>query len=164
LPTGATRAGRVGASAAAQRTEIVTGLASKRPEIERLANQAIARIDPGIVADLSRGYAVGVERAVEAVLDYVLACLAAGSTAVEPVPLVALDQARRAAKAGVGLDIVLRRYTAGDRALRRILAGELTGHGAAIVDDVHMITDEAVDAVMRCVAAEFDAEAARLSR
>jgi PucR C-terminal helix-turn-helix domain/GGDEF-like domain len=132
--------------------------------MERLANQAIARIEPGAGADLSRGYEVGTERAVEAVIDYVLACVIAGSTAAEPVPLAVLDQTRRAARAGVALDIVLRRHTAGDRALRRILGGDLAKLDRAVVDDVHVIADEAIDVVMRCVVAEFEAEAARLSR
>lgn len=156
--------GKAQSTAAILRSEIVTGLISKRCEIERLANHSIARIGPGIVGDLSHEYADGVERVLESVLDYVFACLNAGSTAVEPVPMVPLEQARRAAKAGVGLDVVLRRYTAGDRALRRILACELAGLDRAIVDDVHIVADEAIDSVMRCVAAEFDAEAARLSR
>lgn len=157
-------AGRAGSSAAARRSEIATGLSSRRPEIERLAKRSIARIEPGIVADLPCGYVAGVERAVEAVFDYVLACLSAGSTATEPVPLPALEQARRAAKAGVGMDVVLRRYTAGDRALRRVLASELAGLDQDIVDDIHAVSDEAVDAVMQCVATEYDAEATRISR
>jgi hypothetical protein len=160
----ATAAGEVAFSTAAQRAEIVTGLATRRPEIERLANQAITRIEPGIAADLSRAYEVGTERAVAAVIDHVLACVTAGSTAVEPVPLAALAQARRAAKAGVGLDIVLRRYTAADRALRRILAGDLARLERSVIDEVHAIADEAIDVVMRAVVAEFEAEAARLSR
>jgi DNA-binding transcriptional ArsR family regulator len=156
--------GKGGSLAAAQRAEVAAGLAARRPEIERLANEAIARVEPPTTADVSRGYSEGIERAVGAVFDYVLASLTAGSATVGPVPLVALDQARRAAKAGVGLETVLRRYTAGDRALRRVLAGQLGGLEPSIVDDVHTLTDEAVDAVMRGAAAEFDAETARLSK
>jgi hypothetical protein len=164
---GAARARPPGAaalSAAARRAEIVAGIVSRRDGIERQARQAIGRIEPGIADDLSRGYEGGSGPAIEAVMDYVLACVAAGTTAVEPVPFDALEQARRAARAGVGLDVVLRRYTAGDRALRRVLAGDLAGLDQAIVDEVHTIADEAIDVVVRSVVAEFDAEAARLSR
>lgn len=156
--------GKAQPSSSALRSEIVTRLVSTRHEIERQANHSIARVTPGIVVDLSRGYAVGIEDAVAAVFDYVLACLTAGTTAVEPVPFTALEQARRAAKAGIGLDVVLRRYTAGDRALRRILTRELAGLDSRVADNVYAIVDDAIDMVMQCVATEFDAEAARLSR
>lgn len=155
--------GRRGSRAADQRVEIAAGLAAKRPAIERMANDAIGRVEPPLPIDSQSEYEHGIARAVQGVLDYVLASLAAGSTAVEPVPLVALDQARRAAKMGVGIDTVLRRYAAGDRALRRALATELEGRDRAMGDDVHTLADEAVDRVMRQAVAEFDAETARIS-
>jgi PucR C-terminal helix-turn-helix domain/GGDEF-like domain len=155
--------GKRRSQAADQRVAIAAGLAAKRPEIERIANDAIGRVEPPVPVDSQSEYEHGIARAVQGVLDYVLASLAAGSTAVEPVPLVALDQARRAAKAGVGIDTVLRRYAAGDRALRRALAAELTGRDRSIGDDVHTLAEEAVDRVMRDAAAEFDAETTRLS-
>ncbi len=155
--------GKRGSWAAEQRAEIAAALAVMRPEIERNANDAIGRVEPSLPGDSQREYEHGIARAVQGVLDYVLAALAAGSTAVEPVPLVALDQARRAARMGVGLDTVLRRYAAGDRALRRAIAAELDGRDESVADDVHTLADEAVDQAMGAAAAEFDAEIARLS-
>lgn len=152
-----------GSPASLRRTEIVTRLAAERGEIERLANEAIARVDPAEPVDLPGTYVHGVEEAVEAVFDHILGTLVAGSASAEPVPLAALDQARRAAKAGVARDTVLRRYMAGDRALRRVLDREFAGFAPSVVDDVHRLMDEVVDVVMRSAAAEFDAEAARLS-
>ncbi|MFT3864039.1 MAG: helix-turn-helix domain-containing protein [Solirubrobacterales bacterium] len=141
----------------------MTRLAADRGEIERLANEAIARVDPAEPVDLPRTYLDGIEQAVGAVFDHILGALVAGSAAAQPVPLAALDQARRAAKAGVARDTVLRRYMAGDRALRRVLDRESAGFAPSVIDDVHHLMDEVVDIVMRSAAAEFDAEAARLS-
>jgi PucR C-terminal helix-turn-helix domain/GGDEF-like domain len=150
-------------STAPRLSDLASNLSANRLEIESLAMTAISRIEPVADGDPFGEYPRGVQRTVEAVVDYVLTCLAAGSTAVVPVPEAALEQARHAAKAGVALDVVLRRYTAGDIALRRILAAELAGFPRATENDAYGIADEAIDSVLRCAAAGFEAEAGRLS-
>jgi AcrR family transcriptional regulator len=58
-------------------------------------------------------YLAGLHAAVAAALEYVLTGIELGEEGVGQVPTVALEQARRAARVGVGLDTVLRRYVVG---------------------------------------------------
>jgi hypothetical protein len=62
-------------------------------------------------------YAEGLRAAVSAALEYALAAIARGSERPAPVPLELRAQARLAARSGVGLDTVLRRYCAGSALL-----------------------------------------------
>jgi hypothetical protein len=78
-------------------------------------------------------YVVGLREAVSAALDYGLAAIREEARG-EPVPLALLEQARAAARNGVSLDTVLRRYLAGYTLLcdQVLLEGErdpgLDGH------------------------------------
>jgi AcrR family transcriptional regulator len=58
-------------------------------------------------------YVAGLRAAGVAALDFVLVGIERSGKSLEPVPAAALEQARRAARTGVGLDTVLRRYLAG---------------------------------------------------
>ncbi len=69
-------------------------------------------------------YFDGLRLAVAAALDYGLAAIDAPGDTSDPIPIVLLAQARTAARGGVGLDIVLRRYTAGYALLREFLIDE----------------------------------------
>lgn len=70
-------------------------------------------------------YVVGLRAAGVAALDYVLIGLERSGKSLEPVPAAALAQARRAARAGVGLETVLRRYLAGYALLERFVIQEV---------------------------------------
>src|SRR5215472_12640675 len=56
-------------------------------------------------------YVAGLRAAGTAALDYVFAGVERWKEFLEPVPVEAIEQARRAARAGVGLETVLRRYS-----------------------------------------------------
>jgi AcrR family transcriptional regulator len=58
-------------------------------------------------------YVEGLRAAAAAALDYVLSGVERGGGSLVPVPVAVLEQAQRAARAGVGLDTVIRRYVAG---------------------------------------------------
>jgi AcrR family transcriptional regulator len=58
-------------------------------------------------------YVAGLRAAGVAALDYALVGIERFGESLEAVPLAALEQARRAARTGMGLDTVLRRYLAG---------------------------------------------------
>lgn len=80
---------------------------------------ALARVygvsDPASLSDPE--YVAGLRNAVAAALDYGLAGIELGEERVGPIPVVLLAQARHAARSGVELDTVLRRYIAGDALL-----------------------------------------------
>ena len=67
--------------------------------------------DPVGLADAE--YVAGLRLAVGAAVDYGLVGIEWGGEEAGPIPVVVAAQAQRAARSGVSLDIVLRRYTAG---------------------------------------------------
>ena len=69
-------------------------------------------------------YVAGLRGAVVAAVDYGLEGIERGEEWVGPVPVVAVVQARRAARVGVSLDTVLRRYVAGDALLEGFVMEE----------------------------------------
>ena len=104
-------------------TALSTLLGERRAELELAAfNRVCAIADPVEVSDPH--YADGLKLAVSAALDYGLAALEGVEEDAPPVPSVLLSQARLAARGGVSLDTVLRRYFAGYALLADFLVGE----------------------------------------
>jgi hypothetical protein len=94
------------------RAEFAERLRERRDEIEEaLLTRTYAIADPSEIADPE--YADGLRAAVRAALDYGLASVEQGEERAPPVPILLLAQARLAARSGIPLDIVLRRYFAG---------------------------------------------------
>jgi len=93
------------------RVRLAERLSQRRDEI---AQSLMARV--GAVSDprAAEGtdYALGLRKAVSTALDYGLAVLS-GRAQAEAIPAALLEQARTAARSGVNLDTVLRRYLAG---------------------------------------------------
>lgn len=91
---------------------LAADLRARLPEIEGAALvrvQAVA--NPREIDDLE--YAIGLRDAVGAALEYALQGIEAGGQEHTPLPDRLLAQARAAARNGVSLDTVLRRYSAG---------------------------------------------------
>jgi hypothetical protein len=87
-------------------------LEARREEIEQAAMiRTYAIADPAEAADPA--YARGLREAVVTALDYGLATIDRGEAHDLPIPVELLAQARLAARNGIGLDTVLRRYFAG---------------------------------------------------
>jgi hypothetical protein len=85
-------------------------LSDRLPELERTI---FTRIEA--VADPRNGdpdYLVGLRASVRVGLEYALRALKGGEEGAGPIPDLLLDQARKAARNGIGLDTVLRRYLA----------------------------------------------------
>jgi PucR C-terminal helix-turn-helix domain/GGDEF-like domain len=98
---------------------------------DEIAESLIARVcaisDP---REAGPEYVVGLREAVAAALDYGLAAIA-GRAPTGPVPVVLVEQARAAARNGVSLDTVLRRYLAGYTLLCDHLLSEAERDGGA---------------------------------
>jgi hypothetical protein len=100
-------------------------------------------------------YLAGLRAAVAAAVDYVLEGLERGEEWAGPIPVLASEQARRAARIGVPLDTVLRRYMAGqallgdyilheaERAGRESVTRELLRLQASLVDRLAMEVSQA---------------------
>jgi AcrR family transcriptional regulator len=100
-------------------------------------------------------YLAGLRAAGAAALDYVLVGIERLGEPLEAVPSALLAQARRAARAGVGLDTVLRRYLAGYAVLEDIIMQEaehdrLLGQGRAlrhVLWSISLLVDHLIAAV-----------------
>lgn len=87
-------------------------LRARRPEIEGVALARVYGVsDPAAMRDPE--YVAGLRAAVSAALDYGLAGIEHGEEGAGPPPALLLAQARHAARSGVSLGTVLRRYIAG---------------------------------------------------
>ena len=98
------------------RADVVARLRVRRGELVAALFARVRSVVADSVGDRDPEYVAGLRGAVEAAVDYVLAGLQRGHD--QPaVPEEVLAQARRAARSGVSLDAVLRRYMAGQALL-----------------------------------------------
>jgi AcrR family transcriptional regulator len=91
---------------------LVRRVRARRGELGEAILARVSAVGVGLATTGDRGYASGLRAALVAAVDYALASIEAG-VCVGRVPEAVRAQARRAARAGVGLDTVLRRYVAG---------------------------------------------------
>jgi hypothetical protein len=102
---------------------LVARLRERLPELEAtLATRVSAISDPREVADPA--YLPSLRAALTTALDYGLAAIELGERRAPGVPPALLAEARLAARAGVALDTVLRRYFAGNALLGDFLVDE----------------------------------------
>jgi len=104
-------------------SELGERLRARRSEIEQATlTRAYAISDPARIDDTA--YLSGLRAAVSAAISHGIEGIERGGRRVPPPPAALLTQARVAARAGVGLDTVLRRYLAGYALLRDFLIEE----------------------------------------
>jgi AcrR family transcriptional regulator/DNA-binding transcriptional ArsR family regulator len=111
-------------------------------------------------------YLAGLRAATVAALEHVLNGIERGGVSSEPAPAAALVQARRAARSGVGLDTVLRRYIAGYALLEGFIVREVArcrslGWGAVMLRDVLGGAGELVERLIGAVSEAYRLESAR---
>ncbi len=144
------------------RAGVLERLRARRAEIEqaifaRVSNQWFDRTgseDPE--------YVDGLRAAGVAALDYVLVGIERTGESLEPVPVAVLTQARRAARIGVGLETVLRRYVAGyavleDFVMREAERGPSLGQTGAL-REVLQIASALVDRLIAAVSGAYNKE------
>lgn len=138
-------------------------LEGRRPEIEEaILTRVCAISNPPETVDPS--YLEGLRAAVRVAVDHGLDAIDHGGRQSPPIPVVLLAQARLAARNGVSLDIVLRRYFTGFTVLGDFLieeaqaAGDVTGPAlqrllqaeASLFDDlIASLTEEYLRATVR---------------
>lgn len=145
------------------RAELVARLRARSAEIEdTIYNRVRQMADP--VEREDPEYRAYLRATVAEAIDYALLGIEQGEDWNGAIPEAAMVQARRAARTGVKLDAVLRRYAAGDR-----LVGEF------VVDEAAKLPNEAmrpllraqgphVDRMMAAVASEYMDELERIRR
>ena len=139
-------------------------LRSRREEIEQaIATRVFSISEPPETADPA--YLTGMRSSLTAALDYGLAAVEVGERRAPDVPLALITQARRAARSGVGVDVVLRRYSAGYAILLDFIVEEAEQAASLSVLRVLLRGQAAVfDRLAEAVTEEHGRESARLVR
>jgi hypothetical protein len=105
-------AGQALNGAQGERTLLRERLLGRREEIEAaISNRVFSLADPAEIGD--PGYTAGLREAVSVGIDYALHAVFESDGKQTPIPSALFVQAREAARNGVSLDTVLRRYLAG---------------------------------------------------
>jgi hypothetical protein len=145
------------------RAELSTRLRERRPEIEQaVLTRAFAVSDTSEPVDLDSldpTYLQGLRSAIAAAVDYGLEVIERGEERALSPPPVLLAQARLAARYGVGLDTVLRRYCAGYVLLFDFLIEEAERSGLRGTTLQRLLrTQAALDRLLAAVSEEYARE------
>lgn len=145
------------------RLELVARLRERLAEIE---DAIFARVRALTETDGEEDpeYVAGLRATISESADFALAHIEKGEEWTGPVPAAAVSQARRAARSGVRLDTVLRRYAAGDRLLGDFIMDEADRFPAQALRKVLRTHGPQVDRLMAAVATEYMAEVERMKR
>jgi PucR C-terminal helix-turn-helix domain/GGDEF-like domain len=150
------------------RMDVVARLRSRRVEIEEaiLARIRDVASDPAGTGDIQ--YEEGQRAAVAAVLDYALEGIEHGEERATLIPSAAVAQVHRAARSGVAVDTVMRRYTAahaelGDFVIQEADRSGLLAQGTAL-RSVQRTQASLLDRLLVTVNEEYAREVERLCR
>jgi hypothetical protein len=113
-------------------------------------------------------YLAGLRETVVAVIDYVLTGIEQGEEWAGPIPLVAVVQARRAARCGVSLDTLVLRYIAGHRLLGEFVNDEAdragySSYGHAL-HQLRRTQESLLERLTAAIATEYQRERERMER
>jgi hypothetical protein len=143
-------------------------LRARLPEIETAVFsriQALAEVgrepDP---LDADPSYLIGLRRAVVAAISHGIEGVEAGVDGPSTTSSAVISQARRAARAGVSIDIALRRVALGGRLLADFIMAEGGDIPNALISEILADQGAEVDRLMARVAIEYEDEVRRLTR
>ncbi len=143
------------------RVELALRLRSRTEEIEEEIFATIEAL-PATDAAETPEYVTGLRAAVVEVVELALSAIERDQGAERLTPISAVAQAKRAARAGIGVDTVMRRYAAGDRALCLLLAEESREFPSEVLREAQRALSATVDRLMAIAADEHALESARL--
>lgn len=135
-------------------------LIARRGEIEQTTFARIEAISD-VAQDTDPGYADALRETVAVAIDYAISTVEDRSESPPPVPMRLLSQARMAARAGVSLDTVLRRYFAGYTVLGQFTIDEVAktpGRRVPTVQTLLRAQAELFDRVLSEVTQEYKKE------
>jgi hypothetical protein len=150
------------------RAGVVARLRARRGE---LLEAIFVRVQAGTLAvadELDAEYLMGLRAAVAAAVEYSLEGVERGEEWEGTIPAAAVEQARRAARTGVSLDTVLRRYVAGDAFLGELVLeeadrGELAGE-RKVLREALRAQATVLDRLLAAVTTAYRDELARAGR
>jgi hypothetical protein len=109
-------------------------------------------------------YMEGLRATVATTVDYSLQGIEHGEEWAGPIPVLALEQARRAARVGVSLDTVLRRYVLGSSLLEGLVMEEADHRDLPGVRGALRAQASVLDRLLRAITAEYGKGLARAGR
>jgi hypothetical protein len=143
-----------GVSLAAVRAGLVARLRARRSELEdAIVTRVRAMSDP--VGDRDAEYVAGLHAAVTAAVELSFTVIEQGEEWSGLLPPATALQARRAARHGVSLDTVLRRYAAGDRLLGDFVMDEADHFPSGALRQVLRTQGTLLDRLMASIATEY---------
>jgi len=143
------------------RTAIAARLRARRGEIERAALARVYGISEP-ASDSDPEYLSGLRGAVAEAVEYGLVAIEGGEEGEPPVPTALLSQARLAARNGVTLDTVLRRYLTGFTLFSDFVMAEADAEqlsGDVSLHRVLQVQGSRFDRVVAAVTEEYNREA-----
>jgi hypothetical protein len=136
------------------RTELAGQLRKRSAEIEDVVFTRVRALSEAAEGE-DPEYRAGLRATVAEVVDYALVSIELGEDWAGPIPVAAAAQARMAARAGIRLDTVLRRYAAGDRLIGEFIMDEAEHLPTEIVREILRGQGPHVDRLMADVANEY---------
>ena len=157
-----------GVSVEDARADVVRRLRARRSE---LLEAVVARVRDNAFAgagEQDAEYLAGLRATVAAAVEYLLKELERGDDRPSPIPVAVLEQARRAARIGVSLDTVLRRYVVGSALLgecimEEIDRGDLPGAHSALRRALR-VQATVLERLLQAITVEYGAELERAER
>lgn len=145
----------------AARAELAARLRGRADEIEVAVLAQVRRL-AGATGREDVEYVEGLKATVGKIVEYGLEALERGEVDLGPIPETALAQVRRAARNGVSIEVVLRRYAAGERLLADFIIEEGTPLLGPALRELLTTQRIQIDHVMASVAEEYMRERDRL--
>ncbi len=145
------------------RAELVQRLRARSGEIENALVDRVQALSRNAEGD-DPDYRAGLRATVAESLDYALVGIERGNEWEGRLPAAAGAQARLAARSGVPLETVLRRYAAGDRLVGEFVLEEAAGMPHQQTQQILRSQGPHVDRLMAAVAAEYVEELELLRR
>ncbi len=150
------------------RIGIAARLRSQSSEIEQAIYARVLKAVPDPVIGEDRAYQASMRETISEVVSYGLEGMEHGPGWAEPIPAAAIAQARLAARIGVSLGTVLRRYVVGHGELGEFVMKEaevcgLSNHGSAL-HHIRRTQEALLERLTAAIEHEYDQERDRLSR
>lgn len=146
------------------RRDLAARLEARRAEIEDAVLTRVYSLSGGPSEAGDPQYAEGLRKAVSAALGYAIAGIEAGDPEPGPTPDELFAQARHAARSGVSIETVTRRYFAGHTLLTDFVMQEAEAGGLFGVEEVRSLGKtqaELVDRLIALISAEYQREVER---
>jgi PucR C-terminal helix-turn-helix domain len=158
-----------GSSLEEVRVGIAERLRARRAEIEGTIFARVGDATFGHVGEEEAEYAVGLRTAIAAAVEFGVMAIEQGEGPGSPIPLAAIEQGRRAARFGVSLDTVLRRYIAGHALLADFIMEEadrigFPGDEALLRHELRTTQTPPLERLTASIIEEYNQELERVGR